>query len=445
MVSMSAEFSEFSAYHATQPPDLTGAAGQRPVLDLRQFAHIISETPKVENSNWRRSTGSERLEQRIQAFKEDTVSNSFASFDWPAYRPPLEKYKLNYRIGIIGYGGIVRAQHVTAYRLAGYQVTAAADVSAQRVELAKRDGIPTVFEDYRQLLQRDDVDIIDCAVAHWGGGMESRVAILKDAVKAGKPILMQKPMAVDLKTAEEMVKTAEDAGVPFAINQNMRFDPAIYLTKQFLVPERFGQPACVVFNNFSFEGPKFGVNSEGGVLGWLIHGIDTARWLSGGDPVSVYGTNKNFAALYHMEFSNGALCDYMEYHNADNFHNETPVKVWAEKGAVRANHRWNPGSRWEKDQVEVRGYDWPKAVGWVSCALPDDATNADLFIKPTFDQCSSIAGFIGSMGEFMQSLHEKRPAMTNARDNLMSLRIAFAGELSAKLKRPVDPRTMQPV
>jgi hypothetical protein len=47
------------------------------------------------------------------------------------------------------------------------------------------------------------------------------------------------------------------------------------------------------------------------------------------------------------------------------------------------------------------------------------------------------------MGEFMQSLQEKRPALTNGRDNLMSLRLYFAGQLSAEKKRPVDPRTME--
>ena len=46
------------------------------------------------------------------------------------------------------------------------------------------------------------------------------------------------------------------------------------------------------------------------------------------------------------------------------------------------------------------------------------------------------------MGEFMQSLHEKRPALTDGRDNLMSLRIYFAGLLSAEKRRPVDPRSM---
>ncbi len=368
---------------------------------------------------------------------------SVAGVEWPAYRPPLEKYKLDYGIGIVGYGGIVRAQHLTAYRLAGYRVAAAADISAERRELAKLDGIPAVYEDYRELLRRDDVDLIDCAVFH--GSVEARLAILRDAAKAGKPVFMQKPAAVDLKTAEEMVKIAEDAGLPYAVNQNLRFDPAIYLTKQFLGPAHFGKPAYIQFANLSMEGPPFGFAPDGVILEWQIHGLDAVRWLADGDPVSIYGTHKNKASMYHIEFSSGAVCNYVEYHNADTFHNETPLRVWAEKGAIRANHRWNPGSRWERDLVEVRGYDWPKEIGWATACLPDDATLRDVYAKPVYDVCASIGGFIGSMGEFMQSLHEKRPALTNARDNLQSLRMFFAGQLSAKLKRPIDPQTMQPV
>ncbi len=364
-------------------------------------------------------------------------------FQWPSFRPPLETYKLDRGIGIVGYAGIVRAQQLPAYRLAGYRVAAAADVRADRRELAKLDGIPHVYEDYRELLRRDDVDIIDCAVDHsTASDMQARVAILRDAAKAGKAVLMQKPMATDLKTAEEMVKIAEDGGIPFTINQNLRFDPAIYLTKQFLSPACFGKPAYIHFANISIEGPKFGFGPDGVVMAWQIHAIDSIRWLSGGDPVSIYCTNQNNASLYQIQFSNGAICNYFEYHNADNFRNETPVRVWAEKGAVRANHRWNPSSRWERDLVEVRAYDWPKEIGWITYALPDDLTSRDVFITPRYDECASIGGFIGMMGEVMQSLHEKRPALTNARDNLMSLRMYFAGVVSAEKKRPVDPRTM---
>jgi predicted dehydrogenase len=364
-------------------------------------------------------------------------------FRWPSFRPPLETYKLDYGIGIIGYAGIIRAQQLTAYRLAGYRVVAAADLNADRRELAKLDGIPHVYEDYRQLLQRDDVDLIDCAVDHSRpSDIAARIAILTDAAKAGKAVLMQKPMATDLKTAEEMVQIAEDHGISFAINQNLRFDPAVYLTKQILAPDCFGKPGFVHFANTSIEGPKFGFGTDGVVMAWQIHAIDSIRWLCDGEPVSVYCTNRNNASMYQIEFSSGAACNYFEYHSEETFRSETPLRVWAERGAIRGNHRWNPTSRWEKDLIEVRAYDWPREIGFITYNLPDDLTYREVHIRPNFDQCGSIAGFLGMMGEFQQSLHEKRPALTNARDNLMSLEIYFAGQLSAEKKRPVDPRTM---
>lgn len=368
----------------------------------------------------------------------------FVDFQWPSFRPPLETYRLDYGIGIVGYANIVRAQHLPAYRLAGYRVVAASDRTAARRELATLDGIPHVYADYRELLSRDDLQIVDCAVDHQNKEMmDARLQILSHAAKAGKAVLMQKPMATDLETAENMVRIAEDHGISFAVNQNLRFDPAIYLTRQFLTPERFGRPGFIDVANISLEGPGFGFGPQGVPLDWQIHALDSLRWLSGGEPVSVYCTNRNNASLYQIDFSSGAVGNYFEYHNEGNFRNETPLRIWAEKGEVRGNHRWNPSSRWEKDLVEVRAYDWPREIGWVTCALPDELTNRDVFVMPRYDMCGSIAGFIGAMGEFMQSLHEKRPALTNGRDNLLSLRMYFAGQLSDEKKRPIDPRSME--
>lgn len=369
--------------------------------------------------------------------------NTLADFKWPSFRPPLETYKLDYGIGIVGVANIVRAQHLPAYRLAGYRVVGAADINAGRRELAQKDGIPYVYEDHRELLARDDVAIIDCAVDHLH--MKARLQILEDAAKAGKAVLMQKPMAMDIETAEKMVKIAEDHGIPYAINQNLRFDPAIYTTKQFLAPERFGKPAFIHLANISTEGPKFEFGPNGVILEWQIHAIDSLRWLAGGVPVSAYCTNRNNASMHQYEFSSGSVANYFEYHNEASFHNETPFRVWAEKGAIRSNHRWNPGSQWQRDMVEVRGYDWPKEIGWLTYNLPDELTHRDVYVKPAYDMCGSIGGFIGSMGEFMQSIHEKRPALTNGRDNLLSLRMFFASQLSAQQKRPIDPQTLKPV
>ena len=121
--------------------------------------------------------------------------------------------------------------------------------------------------------------------------MAARVAILKDAAKAGKAVLMQKPMATDLKTAEEMVQIAEDGGIPYAVNQNLRFDPAIYLTKQFLW---FGLAAlaCLVVSRIDLEDARrhvwvFAAICLVGLVLVLVPGIGievkgSRRWLGFG-------------------------------------------------------------------------------------------------------------------------------------------------------------------
>ena len=371
------------------------------------------------------------------------ADKGISGFEWPSFRPPLEKYKLDYGIGIVGYAGIVRAQHLPAYRLAGYRVAAAADIKADRRELAKLDGIPHVYEDYRELLQRDDVQIIDCAVDH--SMMDVRVAILKDAAKAGKAVLMQKPMATDLKTAEEMVKIAEDAGIPYAVNQNLQLrsghlpDQAVPGTgalrqaRLHTVRESLDRGSQVRLRP---RRRRAGMADSRARLGALAvrrrGGLDLRH-----EPEQRLHVSNRVLQRGGLQLLRVSQRGHLPERDAA-----------ARMGGEGRRARQSPvesGLSLGEDLVEVRGYDWPKEIGWVTCGLPDDLTNRDVFVKPCYDMCGSIGGFIGSMGEFMQSLHEKRPALTNGRDNLMSLRIYFAGQLSAELKRPVDPRTMQPL
>jgi len=70
-----------------------------------------------------------------------------------------------YCVGVIGFGGIFQGLHLDGWRkLDDVEVIAAADVSAEALKKAKQCGIPHVFEDYRKLLEIDEIDIVDiCA------------------------------------------------------------------------------------------------------------------------------------------------------------------------------------------------------------------------------------------------------------------------------------------
>lgn len=123
------------------------------------------------------------------------------------------------RFGLIGCGWIVERDHIPAM-LASDQVeiVATADVSADRARLAARvAGIAadSAYSDYRALLERDDVDIV--SVASPPG---TRPQIIADAAAAGKHVVCEKPFALSLAAADEMIAACRAAGVTLAIYHN---------------------------------------------------------------------------------------------------------------------------------------------------------------------------------------------------------------------------------
>ncbi len=123
------------------------------------------------------------------------------------------------RFGLIGCGWIVERDHIPAM-LQSERVTivATADVSADRARLAARlagadEG--SAYPDYRALLDRDDVEIVSVAAPP-----SARLQIIRDAAAAGKHIVCEKPLAISLAAADEMIAACQAAGVTLAIYHN---------------------------------------------------------------------------------------------------------------------------------------------------------------------------------------------------------------------------------
>jgi predicted dehydrogenase len=123
------------------------------------------------------------------------------------------------RFGLIGCGWIVERDHIPAMLAAGQvEIVATADVSADRARLAARVagiGEDAAYADYRALLERADVDIV--SVASPPG---TRPQIIADAAAAGKHVVCEKPFALTLAAADEMIAACQAAGVTLAIYHN---------------------------------------------------------------------------------------------------------------------------------------------------------------------------------------------------------------------------------
>lgn len=201
-------------------------------------------------------------------------------------------------VGLIGCGFMGRA-HSNAHRKVWnffdleYRpvLKAICDSNEERAKAhAARWGFESVETDYRKLLARDDIDMIDLCLPN---NMHAEVAIA--AAKAGKMILCEKPLARNGKEAEGMVKAVEKAGVPNFVSFNYRRIPAVSLAKKLIDEGRLGK----IFHyrakflqdwTISKDVPQGGdslwrldVKAAGsGVTGDLLaHCIDTALWLNG--------------------------------------------------------------------------------------------------------------------------------------------------------------------
>jgi predicted dehydrogenase len=145
-------------------------------------------------------------------------------------------------IAMIGYGGIGRV-HAMAYRAIPFHYGLPADtikivgVATTRPETAEAAaseiGCRVWTTDYRELLARDDVDVVDCCVPNY-----RHREVVVAAAEAGKQIYCEKPLAMNVAEGQRMVAAARKAGVKTQMTFNFRFFPAITRARQ-LVEEGF--------------------------------------------------------------------------------------------------------------------------------------------------------------------------------------------------------------
>ena len=204
----------------------------------------------------------------------------------------------NLNVGIVDYGFMGRT-HSNAYRQVNNffplkhrpVLKAVCGRDAEKVKaFADNWGYESVETDWRKLIERKDIDIIDIATPN---NLHAEIAIA--AAKAGKMILCEKPLALNAAEAQQIVDAVEKAKVPNMVWYNYRRIPAIALAKQLIDEGKLGK----IFHyrakflqdwTINADVPQGGagtwrldVNVAGsGVTGDLLaHCIDTALWLNG--------------------------------------------------------------------------------------------------------------------------------------------------------------------
>lgn len=148
------------------------------------------------------------------------------------------------RVGLVGYGFMGRT-HSNAYRQVNqfFDVEYRPELQAvcgrdpnKLAEFAERWGYRSVETDWRTLVARQDIDLIDIASPN-----DTHAPIAIAAAEAGKIVLCEKPLGRNMAEAQSMVEAVERAHVPNMVWYNYRRVPAIVLAKQIIDEGRVGR------------------------------------------------------------------------------------------------------------------------------------------------------------------------------------------------------------
>ena len=202
------------------------------------------------------------------------------------------------KIGIIGTGSISNF-HISGYKALGDKVElyAMCDINEERVKaMAAKHGVTRVFTDVDTMLaecpELDAVSVCTWNAAHHPCTMA--------ALKAGKHVLCEKPMAISAEQAREMQAAAEENGVVLMVGFVRRFGNDCTVLKDFIEAGELGDiyyAKATYLRRHGNPGGWFGDKSRSGggpLIDLGVHVIDLVRYLCGNHkPVSVYGATFN--------------------------------------------------------------------------------------------------------------------------------------------------------
>ncbi len=317
-------------------------------------------------------------------------------------------------IGIVGCGQIVKKAHLPAYEKYGCNVVGVYDISPEATR-----GVPQrVFGTLEELLADPEVEIVDIATHP-----AARVQLVRQALAAGKHVLAQKPLALDLRAARSMVEEAERLGLTLAVNQNGRWTPAWRIATQLVEQGAIGDVFAVthLFDrgfHFVLEFPHFDEIEHLLLYDHAIHWIDISRcWLERKEPVGVRAaeyrspgqppqTKQPWGGWIDIQYADGSSATIRSIGGAATSRPGCPFWIHGTQGTIRGS--------------VLLGSDYVE--------LERDGS----FTRFDFDAEWYPDAFAGAMAELMSAVAEGREPYNSGRHNLLTLELTLAAVRSAE-------------
>ena len=150
-------------------------------------------------------------------------------------------FKVKVKIGIIGTGNI-SSLHASGFKShPNAEIVAVCDKRRKKAEsMAAQWGVKRVYKDYNDLLNQPDIDAVSILTPHY---LHAPMTIA--AAEAGKHVLVEKPIAMNLDDADRMTRAAEKAGVFLMVAENQVFHPPHVEAKKLIERGEIGVPVMI--------------------------------------------------------------------------------------------------------------------------------------------------------------------------------------------------------
>jgi predicted dehydrogenase len=254
------------------------------------------------------------------------------------------------RLGIIGTGVAARILHWPALQQLPdrYQIVAAANRSRDKgLAFADLVGLDrsAVYTDYRQMLARDDLDVVDLLLPP-----HLNYPVARAAAKAGLHVICEKPIAATLGDARAMVDLAAEFGVQVLIAENFRYENAVRKARALIDEGAIAAPHMLSYQWLQPVAPDDEIASRpwrqnpahaGGIMtDHGVHMIDVVRYLMGEvTEVQAFALDLrddlggSDSAVYNLKFESGALGS-IQWSFCVASELQTRIQLWAGDGTL---------------------------------------------------------------------------------------------------------------
>ena len=336
--------------------------------------------------------------------------------------------------------GIIGSQFISQIHAHALKPCAAAELFAvasptpgHAGAFAAKHGIPHHLTDYRKMLAMPEVDMVVV-----GAPNDVHCSITLDAAAAGKHVVMEKPLCLNLAEADRMIEACRQARIKLMYAEELCFAPKYVRLKKLLDSGALGEPTLVKQSE-KHDGPHaphfWDVNRSGGgvTMDMGCHAIEFFRWMLGRPPIkSVYAqmgtyvhkskTEGDDNALILVEFANGVI--------------GLAEESWTKLGGMddRAEVHGSKGVAYADvlhgnsiETYSTEGYDYAvekagSTKGW-SFTIYEEEWNY---------------GFPQEMAHFVDCVQNDKPPAVTGADGRAVLEVIFAAYESARTGRKVE-------